>query len=105
MRIERPIWAIEEPPACRRADGAVEGGSGRVLLHELDARDPIARLSCRQLGFPAGSILCGRDRLTDALHAVRIAGGVDDLFVTRRRTASDATLSLDESPTADEADA
>lgn len=97
VRIERPIWTVEAPPACRRCpDVAKGGGSGRVIVNDLDVRDPIARLACRQLGLPPGSIICCRDRTTGALHTVRLAGGVDDLFATRRRVASDVTPPADD---------
>lgn len=104
VRIERVVWAIEGPPACRRcADGKVEDETGRVLLNMLDARDPLVRLACRQLGFPPGSILRFRERGEDELHTVRLAGGVEDLFVTRHR-ASHEEAPLDPiSPATDDA--
>ncbi|MDB4931676.1 MAG: molybdopterin biosynthesis protein MoeB [Myxococcaceae bacterium] len=96
VRIERPIWSVEGPPACRRCpEREDEGGGGRVIVNHLDASDPLARLSCRQLGLPAGSIVSCRDRATDALYTVRLAGGVDDLFVTRRRVPSPAATPPD----------
>lgn len=90
VRIERPVWALEGPPACRRcADGASEDTPGRILVNELDARDSLVRLACRQFGFPPGSLVTYRNRESDTLYAVRLVGGVEDLFVTRRRVGSE----------------
>lgn len=103
VRIERPTWTLDAPPACRRCSGRVgEDRPGRIILNELDVRDPTARLACRQLGLPAGAIIRCHDRATDTLHTVRLAGGVEDLFVTRRRPAPGMTPPSGDLPAAND---
>jgi len=47
--------------------------------------DPTSQRRCRTLGLAPAAVFEIEDRTTSEMHAVSLAGGIDDLFETRRR--------------------
>lgn len=94
IEIGKPVWAVTQPPRCAKCPDLPRlGDSGIVVASTVAGDDPLAQRRCRALGLPPAAIFEVEDRATGAMHVVSLAGGLDDLFETRRRE-SNAPASL-----------
>lgn len=103
VRVGRPAWALTEPPVCRKCPETPTAWSHVISVTEVSADDPLAARHARTLGLAPGSIVEVFDRATEAwdLVAVQLAGGVEDLFLTRRRSARPSASPVTPDPEAD----
>jgi adenylyltransferase/sulfurtransferase len=85
VRVGKPDWAVDAPSCKTCATTPVFGGRGLLMRAEIAAGDPEAERACRVFGLSAGAIFEVEDERTDAIVVCQLAGGVDELFVTRRR--------------------
>lgn len=107
--IGRPVRAVTEPPACddcgadeREPSLASAGESAPVLdrvpvfVNTIARGDELARWKAQRFGLRPGSVVELRDRASDAALVVALAGGPDDLYVTRRRGTAAPLIAPDE---------
>jgi molybdopterin/thiamine biosynthesis adenylyltransferase len=86
IEIGKPVWGVTQPPRCAKCPDLPRlGDSGIVVASTVAGDDPLAQRRCRTLGLPPAAIFEVEDRATGAMHVVSLAGGLDDLFETRRR--------------------
>lgn len=89
VRLGKPTWAVVDAPSCRACPTVPQIGSvGPVVATTVTPRDRFAERSCRVLGLPPAAIFEMSDGGSGATQAYQLAGGADDLFVTRRREES-----------------
>jgi hypothetical protein len=58
-----------------------------VMATSVTASDALARRACRKLGLPPLAVVEVRDRKSGASKWVRLAGSLEDLYVTRSRAS------------------
>jgi hypothetical protein len=62
-----------------------------VVAPTVSTNDPLAQRRCRTLGIPPAAIFEIEDRATGEMHAVKLAGSLDDLFDVQRRGGNKAS--------------
>ena len=89
VQIRRPSWDLTGSPRCTPNCETSDAGSiAPIVSVSTIARDDwIAGQSCRSLGLRAAAIFEVENAATGDIVAVQLDGGVDDLFVTKRRKA------------------
>ena len=101
--VAKPIWAVAQPPICEKCPELPQlGDRGVVVTTTVVEHDPLAQRRCKTLGLSAAAIFEIEDGATGEMHAVQLAGDLDDVFeILRRRgnTASPASIEMDETQT------
>lgn len=88
VHVQRPVWTLSGPPRCKTCRPRLDTEPALPVIKKRVARDDrIAELRCKRLGLPAGAILEIENRTTHELRAYRLAGGLENLFITRSRIA------------------
>ena len=86
VEVGRPIWGMNEPPHCEKCPELPQlGAKGIEIVSTVAEGDPTSQRRCRTLGLAPAAVFEIEDRTTSEMHAVSLAGGIDDLFETRRR--------------------
>lgn len=87
--VQRPACSLRDPPSCPSCEASQPSAApaSAIVVGSLGADHPLARMKAAKLGLPACAVFEIEDAATRELHAVRLAGSVDDLFVTKRRVA------------------
>jgi molybdopterin/thiamine biosynthesis adenylyltransferase len=103
VEVAKPVWAVAQPPICEKCPELPQlGDRGVVVTTTVLESDLLAQRRCRSLGLSAGAILEIEDGSTGEMHAVQLAGDLDDIFeVLRRRsnTASRPSIDMEETQT------
>jgi len=87
VTLGKPVWAVREPPQCRACPKVPQlSGQGVVTQGTVTRDDELASRACKALGIAPGAIVVVEDGSDSRAVALRIAGTVDDLFTTRRRS-------------------
>ncbi len=88
VSIQRPVWTLSSPPRCKACK--TERSSEPVLpviTSRVARSDRIAQLQCKRLGLSSGAVFEIEDAATRKSQAFHLAGGPDDLFITKTRNA------------------
>lgn len=86
VEIGKPAWKLVQPPHCVECPSLPQLGTrGAVIASTVASDDPLAHRRCRVLGLPPAAIFEIEDRATDRVHAVKLAGTLNDLFELRQR--------------------
>lgn len=102
--LRTPTYAISDAPVCAgECHAGAKQAQGALATTEVTPTDEFASWSLRKLSLAPGTIVEIEDVATGALHAVRLQGGPDDIYVTRRRTVrnADAARAMDSSEAAE----
>lgn len=91
VSVERPGWAIASAPSCRACPEVPQlGGAGVTSVSTIETVDELAKRKLRQFEIAPGAILEISDRASGTRTAVKLSGGVDDLYETLRRESRNA---------------
>lgn len=91
--VGKPEYLVTEPPSCegcRTEPGIPSESTERdapVYIHQIAQGDDLARWKMQRFGLRPGAIVEVSDRASTKILHVALAGGPDDLYITRRRTA------------------
>lgn len=86
MHLMKPAWALPQAPTCASCPaGATPGGEMTVVTSVMRGA-PLARTALKKVGIAPASLVEIQDDATGHVAVLRLAGGVDELFITKRRT-------------------
>lgn len=86
-----PGWAVTDAPECRTCPDVPQiGGTGVATVATIDSDNELVSRRLGQFRIGPGAIVEVTDRVTGVRHAVRIDGGLDDLYITLRREPRNA---------------